>query len=635
MNIKMQCCGIALLLVILYFYICRKKIKLNTSMAFMRLFWVTMINLVLDTLSIVLLTYHDSVPEFLINLVCKSYISAMVLTSYFSLLYLCTDIYGKIKSYLKIFVPATIVAVVGVTLIYVFPIYKNREDLDRVYTYGPSVMTTYLFSLTFLLWVIILLMRHRTDINPRRLISLRIWMLLWICAAGTQFVFNEFLLVGFANAIGIVIIYLKLENPEVNIDTSTGLFNQEAMILYTKQCLTNKDEFAVIELTFPFSLSIHSSDKEQCLAKEELITYLSEITGAYAFKNEENTSVLIFKNKERAGKILALLKNRFEFGWGDDGNIYITPGWVYIPDGSIIKSAEGIIHLLGFAKINSKNYIKHDTIYVDKKLIDDMLYEKNMEVLVTEAMDNDRVEVYYQPIYSTEKHRFSSAEALVRIRDRKGALIPPGDFIRITENNGSILRLGEMVFEKVCKFIRDYEPNRYGINYIEVNLSVVQCAYDHLADSFIRIMNEYQVHPKYINLEITESASVLEKGILHENMTKLIDYGVKFSLDDFGSGRSNLNYIVDMPVDIVKFDRDMLISYFENVKARYVMNAAIHMVHGMELQIVSEGIETKEQFDTIKDLGVSYIQGYYFSRPLPQDEFLEFIRTPMDASKIN
>ena len=118
-------------------------------------------------------------------------------------------------------------------------------------------------------------------------------------------------------------------------------------------------------------------------------------------------------------------------------------------------------------------------------------------------------------------------------------------------------------------------------------------------------------------------------------MTKLIDYGVKFSLDDFGSGRSNLNYIVDMPVDIVKFDRDMLISYFENVKARYVMNAAIHMVHGMELQIVSEGIETKEQFDTIKDLGVSYIQGYYFSRPLPQDEFLEFIRTPIDASKIN
>ena len=293
MNIKMQCCGIALLLVILYFYICRKKIKLNTSMAFMRLFWVAMINLILDTLSIALLTYHDSVPEIIINLVCKSYISAMVLTSYFSLLYLCTDIYGKITTYLKIFVPATVVAAMGVTLIYVLPIYQNLENLDRVYTYGPSVLTTYIFSLTFLLWIVVLLIRHKTDINPRRLIALRIWMLLWICSACTQFVFNEFLLVGFANAIGIVIIYLKLENPEINIDTSTGLFNQEAMILYTEQCLTNKEEFAVIELTFPFSLSIHSSDKEQCLAKEELIAYLSEITDAYAFKNEENRVLCI------------------------------------------------------------------------------------------------------------------------------------------------------------------------------------------------------------------------------------------------------------------------------------------------------------------------------------------------------
>ena len=102
-------------------------------------------------------------------------------------------------------------------------------------------------------------------------------------------------------------------------------------------------------------------------------------------------------------------------------------------------------------------------------------------------------------------------------------------------------------------------------------------------------------------------------------------YGVKFSLDDFGTGQSNLNYIVDMPVDIVKFDRTMINSYFENGKAKYVMEAAIHMIHGMNLEIVSEGIETKEQFQTMENLGISHIQGYYFSKPLPEDEFIEFL----------
>lgn len=102
-------------------------------------------------------------------------------------------------------------------------------------------------------------------------------------------------------------------------------------------------------------------------------------------------------------------------------------------------------------------------------------------------------------------------------------------------------------------------------------------------------------------------------------------HGVRFSLDDFGTGQANLNYIMDMPVDIVKFDRDMTMAYFENRKAKYIMDSAIHMIHGMGLEIVSEGIETEEQYQTMKELRISYIQGYYFSKPLPQEEFWKFI----------
>ena len=113
--------------------------------------------------------------------------------------------------------------------------------------------------------------------------------------------------------------------------------------------------------------------------------------------------------------------------------------------------------------------------------------------------------------------------------------------------------------------------------------------------------------------------------IFYDNLYSLKDYGVSFSLDDFGTGQSNLNYIVAMPVDVVKFDRGMTRSYFESAKAKYVMDAAMTMIKGMNLEIVSEGIESKEQLETMEQLGIQYIQGYYFSKPLPEGKFVEFI----------
>ena len=188
-----------------------------------------------------------------------------------------------------------------------------------------------------------------------------------------------------------------------------------------------------------------------------------------------------------------------------------------------------------------------------------------------------------------------------------------------------ILRLGEEVFRKVCHFISNNDLRKLGLKYIEVNLSVIQCAYENLADDFIEIMKKNNISPDMINFEITESASLDTKSVLLKNMQKFMDFGVKFSLDDFGTGQSNLNYIIDMPVDIVKFDREMTNAYFENSKAKYIMDAAMKMVKGMDLEIVSEGVETKEQLDTLEELQISFIQGFYFSKPLPAGEFLTFV----------
>lgn len=189
-----------------------------------------------------------------------------------------------------------------------------------------------------------------------------------------------------------------------------------------------------------------------------------------------------------------------------------------------------------------------------------------------------------------------------------------------------IIEIGKRVFEKACQFFQQNKLEEYGIEYIEVNLSTVQCVNDNLADDYIEIMENTQIDPHHINLEITESTSQYGKQTMIANMKKMIDYGVNFALDDFGTGASNLNYIVEMPVKIVKFDRGMIQAYFASGKAKYVMDAAMHMIHGMGLKIVAEGVETNEEYRKMDEIKINFIQGYYFSRPLPEQEFLEFMR---------
>ena len=220
---------------------------------------------------------------------------------------------------------------------------------------------------------------------------------------------------------------------------------------------------------------------------------------------------------------------------------------------------------------------------------------------------------------------FTSAEALVRLLDDDGKLIFPNDFIEDMERDGKIVELGKIVFEKVCQFISENDMEKLGLHYIEVNLSTIQCLQENFAASYIEIVKKYNVDPKYINLEITETGQIAQR-ILLNNIEILKDYGFTFSLDDFGTGNSNLNYIVEMPVDIVKFDKTMVNSYFNNEIASYVMNSTINMIKGLGYKIVFEGIETYEQTLVVRKINVEYIQGYYYSKPISQAEFIEFLK---------
>jgi len=314
-------------------------------------------------------------------------------------------------------------------------------------------------------------------------------------------------------------------------------------------------------------------------------------------------------------------------GWGRERvKLELQPNVFIMSDSQIAKSETEILRIFKYYVLQEMQLPEDKILFLDYNIVENIRRKENVRDMILKAIEEDRIEVFFQPIFAGSSQTFASAEALVRIRKEDGSIIPPGVFIEAAEEYGLIGQIGEIVFDKTCKFIKEMKIEDYGVKYVEVNLSVLQCERWDLPETYLGIMKRYDLNPSVINLEITETASIRTKKIMLENMKKLIEHGVTFSLDDFGNGQSNLNYVIDMPFDIVKLDMAMTRQYFSNPKAKKVVEAATNMVHEMGLKMVAEGVETGAQLKEMLNLGVDYIQGYYFAKPMCMAEYLDFLK---------
>lgn len=625
MNIQAQICGIILLVIMFLFYRRYESLRLNTQVGFQVLLVCMLLCIFLDMLSIwaivrLLLDYRWAV-----YVICKAYLMSIVLVGFAGFWYECTDVYEDKKKLRQIAITGGAGWLAGCVVIAGLPlgIYKMGRV---VYTAGPAVLVTYLFTGMFILTNIVFTVKKRKQANHRRSQVILFWLALWLSAAVVQFFNNELLLVGYAGALGVLVIFFRLENPEYLTDAVTGLFNQDGLLLYARKLYNEEKPFSLMSIWWNLGISQADEGAREQAVMAAFAKRLPKLDNTRVFKMADDEVWMIFEDMEHADDTVHKVRSFVEYGRRELGGM-AQAAFTYMPDAAMVGDYQEMVHLMQYARWKSSDHSATNFKEVDTDFVEQMRKEKSMEQMLEEAMKEDRIEVFYQPIFSTRAKKFVSAEALVRMRDRDGNLVPPGTFIPVAEANGKILQLGEIVFEKVCRFFTKEQLEQYGLKYIEVNLSVVQCGYPGLADEYIGIMEKYQINPHFINLEITESASMAAKKTLLENMRRLMEYGVYFSLDDFGTGQSNLNYIVDMPVNIVKFDREMSQAFFQDEKAKYVMNAAMQMIHGMKLKIVSEGIETKEQYLAMEELSIDYIQGYYFSKPLPEAAFLAFLQS--------
>jgi EAL domain-containing protein (putative c-di-GMP-specific phosphodiesterase class I) len=543
------------------------------------------------------------------------------------------DAYSYVD-YTKNILPYVFLLVCADALVISQPI-EYYQNNNRVYTAGTAVYLTYVFGLSLILGTLFVVFKYRKQINRYRRNAVLHWMIIWMVGAVTQYRFNDYLLVSFASTVGIILMFFALENPESNLDRQFGCFHSHVLNEYVVQKMKLRETFSILYI----NLAEHYSDSDSEKINYEiqrLIDNLNLNRNARVFKMLSKDLIAIYPSTESMRRAYQGIKEKFFGNAVDEPREVLsamqvdynfpTALMITMDDGRLAGSMEALRGAISMLRMENKDI----TVPTHREITEDTLERLHADEVICEeikrAMDEDRVEVFYQPIYSTAEDCFVSAEALVRIRQKDGSILPPGKFIPVAEKTGIIITLGERVFEKTCAFLGTGVPQDLGIQYIEVNLSVVQFEQKDLADKYIRIMEKYRISPSLINLEITETASIQSKRGLQNNMERLMRYGVDFSLDDFGNGHSNLNYVIDMPVELVKLDMSLIQAYEKEQKARAVVQGTVDMIQRMDMHTVTEGVETREQLEEMRRLGVNYIQGFYFSKPLSEQEFVEFLK---------
>ena len=263
------------------------------------------------------------------------------------------------------------------------------------------------------------------------------------------------------------------------------------------------------------------------------------------------------------------------------------------------------------------------------------LYHEQLINDIDNAISNKDLVVFYQPKYGIQcdEPELRSAEALIRWRHPKYGMISPGDFIPLFESNGLIQKLDHFVWEEAARQIRKWK-DEYGITVpVSVNVSRVDIYDAQLEDRLVRILKDNDLDAKELMLEITESAYADDAKGLTDVVTKLRESGFRIEMDDFGSGYSSLNMITEIPIDVLKMDMKFIRNMNKDAKSLKLVELVIEIADYLGVPVVAEGVEDKSQVDQLKSMGCELIQGYYFSKPVPPEEFNKFIEAEISKGR--
>lgn len=625
--------AVIIMLIVMIHFLLNRRFPIAKNYAFFALLCAATLESTANTVSCICLANADSVPQIVNEVVAYILFLAEGMTAVLLIRYVAVICEMPFRD-------KHIVMVIGMVPLFFYMAMLVLNPIIHFFFYfednhfyqGWGSIYRYVYIIFYILFLLLMALFAGGYIKKKTRVAVICYGMISFVAVMVQLLLREQLMTGFANAVILLMMYLTIQNPNELLDRVTGVANGTAFHICFQNNMVQEKEMSL------FNVDLHQYSQINTIFGYEngpLILrkvgefLLKEFGVFHVFHLTGDSFVCIAYNKQNPEELLQRIWERFDAPWKIGSiEVMLRANVVQIDYPIHVQSDQEFVVLNNFMKLEIRKNPLKNYLRADEELI--KRYERNhkVEVALSGALENHTLQVYYQPVYNSVKKRITSLEALVRLQDDELGFIPPDEFVDLAEHTGTIIPLDLQVFEESCCFLEKHIlPNdSLGIETIQINVSVVQCMQQNMAEVLLAIMKKHHIPPECITLEITERAAVSTPALMSRHMKKLAEMGITFALDDYGTGNSNCSYLINYPFDKVKFDKDMIWSYFTSETAKIILDNEMKTIHELNIPIVAEGVETTEQLEEMQRLGVEYIQGYYFARPMPADECLQFIR---------
>lgn len=429
----------------------------------------------------------------------------------------------------------------------------------------------------------------------------------------------------------------KLQNEELTYmayyDSLTGLYNRNYFVRrlsdYVRKAQEEQEIVSVLLIDIDDFRKVN--DGLGIIVGDELVqqlgSFLKEMSSEDIITCHLNSDVYCMaiygpRGQKSVANIHERIQERthkpFILSGGQEISITVSIGVAEYPE-----SAATALELIGCAEIvmyKSKDLGKNNLQYFDTPILNAFLHNVKIENELKEAIYNNNFELHYQPQYYAGNRELRGMEALIRWRDGSGRMVSPAVFIPIAEKNGAIVSIGRWVMEESIRQFALWQHKRREAMILSINVSPIQYMKDGFVDELLQLLSIYQVHPQDVELEITESVLIEDFDKVTAKLRMLRDYGIRVSLDDFGTGFSSLSYLKKLPIDTLKIDKSFIDTVMSDAATRVITESIITMVRTLGLETIAEGVEQEQQYKYLHAIGCDIIQGYYFGKPLPVPE---------------
>ncbi len=617
-----------ILSIILVFYFSRPRLSLRRSLIFLHIILVEVLTILFDLCATTADIHYESYNMFLVKTLNAFYFVFFFMRAYLMYLFAACVMknildsnkilrhlikipfaVGIIVSLLSLFFPNSI------SVYFIF--YIDKFGYHAGYLYD----LVYFCGFYYVLLSFISSYLYRNNFGRRReKYSVLMYNCILLCSLVIRLLLPGYLIMDTFILMAILVVFLAFENPEYFLDLKGAAFNS---IAFTENLEENIDNLNML----PLGITIYNYHDMLDLYGFTHMEIGLAIIGRYFKQICPKAKIFYIRN----GRFIVLapldtdfdalteiITERFKSPWKSKMfELYLSAGIAKFGSSPNEHSSDVIVSTLKRAldKVGSTGQIHS----FDEEDLQQTENEIKVRKTIEDALSNNRFDLYLQPIIDSATGKTVGAEALSRIRDSEGNIIPPGIFIPIAENSGRIHELGELVFDRTCRFLKEENIKELGIEWINVNLSPPQFARSDLAERYLAIVEKYGIDPGMVHLEITESC-MIDDHFLQKQMNAMIEKGFKFVLDDYGTGYSNLSRLKKCPFINVKLDMSIVWDYSKEPDE--ILPRMIQAFKYMGFCITAEGVEDSNMTELMKNIGCDYLQGYYYSKPVPEKEFV-------------